>query len=267
MSAGVQEPSTVAKSFSGIKPDPRGTKEQQGAYNSRKGVLTHKQLAFVNAYIIDRSPKKAAIAAGVPEKQASSVGSQWLDAVRFPLVTAEIKKRLQIIEDQAILEAADIRQRIHTVINFSLIDWFEPDEDGWWTATLEQMRALPQHIRRLITEVEIQKVSIEQPDGTVIDRKKVRCRTMSKDKALDLASKYGLIERHEHQVNVTTVNWDELYDRGQNVTDEVEERIKSAGLPAGTEIVNGNVKRPEADGGTQGQAVLSDHRGQEARPG
>jgi len=132
---------------------------------------------------------------------------------------------------------------------------------------LEEFRALPIHVKRIIEDVEIQNVSIETPDGATIEKKKVRCRMISKTKALELAAKYGLTEKHEHQVNVTTVNWDELYDRGQKVTDEVEERIKSAGLPAGTEIVNGNVKRPEADGGTQGQAVLSDHRGQEARPG
>jgi hypothetical protein len=179
----------------------------------------------------DKNGTRAAIAAGVPEKNAASMASQWLNPELFPLVAYEAQKLLARLEETAILDAEEIRRRIHEVVNFCPADWFTPLGRHGWAISMEDYRKLPTHIRRMIEEMELTNIRIEdQKSGRVVEKELLGVKFISKSLALGLAAKYGLTEKQEHNVNVMTVNWDELYDRQAHRTKEnpVERRIREA---------------------------------------
>jgi len=234
------------------------SKEAQAAYNSRKGKITTKQHVFLTEWIKDFDVKRAAIAAGVSEKTAFSTGCQWLDPSRFPLSAAMAQRMKDRLAETAILEAEEIRRRIHTVLNVSWLDHFTPDGIGRWLISLEDLKALPLYIQQMIDGIEMANVQIKETrkekneDGEVVevetwvDKEIARVKFISKSLALELAAKYGLTEKHEHDVNLKTTNWDDLaikQDR-QKPEDPVERRIREAKLiPA--EVKNGEVNHAE----------------------
>jgi hypothetical protein len=201
------------------------------AYNSRKGELTAKQKVFIAEWLKDKNGTRSAIAAGVPEKHAASMASQWLDPELFPLVAYAAQRALAKVEETAIMTAEEIRRYIHTVMSFCPADYFTPCGRRGWAITMEDYRKLPTHVRRMIEEMELTNVRVETKDGSVVERQMLRCKFVSKTVATGLAAKYGLTEKHQHNANVMTINWDELYKRQDGSTkreNPIERRIREA---------------------------------------
>lgn len=223
----------------------RAKKAQMAAYNSRKKRLTAKQRIFVDEYVKSKDVKASALAAGISERSATSQGFQWLDPELYPLVVIEVNRLLKIIEEQTVLEAQDIRQRISEVVNVSLLDWFTPDQGGW-VIDIEAYKELPIHIKRMIEAVDIEHVEVltkrkvkndagdEEEVEDWVEKDRARVRFVSKTFALGLAAKYSLTEKHQHDVNLMTLDLDKLYadqaarGRKSGEEDPVERRIREA---------------------------------------
>lgn len=201
------------------------TKKPKGMFKRTKGGLTDKQAAFVRAYIVTRDSRQAAIEAGVPEKQAASVGCQWLDENRFPGVAGELRRLTQQAELRAVRKADEVLQYIHTAMWFNPTDYFLPgDASGGWLIDPDKLRELPDEVKRLVEEVRMVRKEVETDSGKTTTTM-AWVRLVSKAKAMELAAKHQLGEK----VNVTTVNvpWDEIASPPRITPAQmVEERIR-----------------------------------------
>lgn len=180
----------------------------KGMFKRIKGGLTEKQAAFVRHYFVSRNATEAAKAAGVPDKQAKSVGCQWLDEVRFPGVAKELQRLTQQAEMRAVRKADDVLQYIHTAMWLNPTDYFLPGGvDGGWLIDPERLESLPAEVKRLIEEIRIVKREVETEEGRTTTTM-ASVKLVSKAKAMELAAKHQLGEK----VQVTTVNvpWDEI---------------------------------------------------------
>ncbi len=141
----VMAPERTAKMLN--KVEPIRPKTKPAALAGREHKLTDKQRAFACEYVKVRDATKAALAAGVPERSAASMGWQWLDRDRFPLVAAEVDRLLAQVEEQAEMSAVEIRRYVHTVMKVSLPDYFLPGDGGGWLISLDDFRRLPPHVK------------------------------------------------------------------------------------------------------------------------
>ena len=98
------------------------------------------------------------------------------------------------------------------------IDFFE--EDG---RTIRNINEVPPHVRRTIESIEC----TESPDGTV----KIKLKAVSKYQCMELMAKHlGMLEPQKHQVEITQVDWREMYKQTpSNVVDAIEQRIIDEG--------------------------------------
>ena len=173
-----------------------------------KGALTPKQREFVRQFIQCGSAKEAAIAAGVNEKNAATVGATWLNPVKHPGVAVELARLNQLKEMKALRKADEVLQYIHAAMWVNPTDYFMPGGiDGGWLIEPEKLRELPDDVKRLIEEVRIVKREIETDSG-MITTTVANVRLVSKGKAMELAARHQLAEK----IEITKVNipWEEI---------------------------------------------------------
>ncbi len=204
-------------------------KTKPAALAGREHKLTDKQRAFACEYIRVRDATKAALAAGVSERSAASMGCQWLDRDRFPLVAAEVDRLLAQVEERSVMSAVEVRRYVHTVMQVSLPDYFLPGEGGGWLISLDDFRRLPPHVKQLVEACEMHSTETTTKDGRQVVQSVLRVRLVSKTTAMVLAAKYGLTERHsvESKVEVDLAAVLGSIPKGP-VEDEVEQRIDEA---------------------------------------
>lgn len=205
----------------------RGRSDIAGT-GQKQEMLTTRQRQFAQEYVKCKDAKQAAMLTGTPERSAAAMGSQYLNADRYPLVVQYVNKLKQAIEEKCILDAVGIRTYLHTAMQVSLVDYFLPGDDGGWLISLEDFRNLPQHVKMLVESCEMHTTKTVMKDGAQQVVSMLWVKMVSKTVAMTTAAKYGLVEKHQvetkEQIDLAGV----LGSLPQgDVPDEVERRLEN----------------------------------------
>jgi len=88
----------------------------------KPGTLNARQTKFIEEYCIDRNSVAAARRSGYTEKAARSHGNRLLHT---PHIAAEIKKRLDVIEEKAGLKAVEAMMEVKAIATSNITDGME----------------------------------------------------------------------------------------------------------------------------------------------
>jgi phage terminase small subunit len=151
------------------------------------GELTPLQRAFVDAYLLDPTNKKAAaVAAGVSEASAAVRASQWL---RQPIVAACIARAMGAREDRTKLTQDRVLQEVFVMLT-ARIDDFEMDESG----NVTTRDGIPDYMMAAVQRVKRRTRRIFHRDGTEEVIQDVELALWDKPSAARLAMQHlGLI--------------------------------------------------------------------------
>lgn len=140
-----------------------------------------------------------------------------------PQTEREMQVALARVEDSTRLKAEYVREFLYQILEFCPGDYFQPDGSGHWTIDEAKYQAIPQSVRRFITDFQL------RPGGLIA------VKFVSKEKALELAARFTLIQKTEMKLE-NQVPWYELATKAVvPVEDELNKRIAAVGRP-----LNGN---------------------------
>lgn len=129
-----------------------------------------------------------------------------------PETEREFANALVKVEEESQLKAKYVRDFIYQLLEFCPGEYFNPGPDGHWIVGEQEYKQIPQSVRRFITEFRL------LPGGMI------SVRFVSKEKALELAAKFTLIQKAEMQV--AQVPWYELATAALSPReDELNKRI------------------------------------------
>lgn len=156
--------------------------------------LTDKQRVFAEHLVVSEDKKAAAIEAGVPPSQAGSMGCQWMDVTRHPLVVAYVGKLRNERAQRARLSADDVLGYVQGAMCVHPTDWFVPGPEGLQISQ-EGLASLPPEIKRLIEDMKVITRRETDDEGNESEETVVVVRLVSKTEMTKLAFKYQLGER------------------------------------------------------------------------
>ncbi|MFL5909277.1 MAG: terminase small subunit [Gaiellaceae bacterium] len=193
-----------------------GTRQPKRRGRPRR--VTDKQRVWINEYLTDMNGARAARVAGF--KHPDVAAAKLLNAGKYPLVAAEVRKALARKELEAERKADDVLRYIHTAMWFCPADYFDPGGNGGWLISREDYRELPPAIKCLVEEMELRTVRTKRGTASML-----WVRFVSKSKAMTLAAKHQLGQKvNMHQT--VTLDWDALCGAsGADATDPVEEML------------------------------------------
>lgn len=174
-----------------------------------KRRMTAMQHAFVSEYLLCGNAKEAARKAGY--RNPTAQGVMLLDPARHPLTANAVAKARARQEQRAEMKADDVLRHIHEVIQINLAEWFLPGDGGGWLIDEADLAGLPPYVGKMIESIERRETVLVTPDGNEVRKVQFWVRIVSKTKAMELAAKHQLGEKHEY--TFTQVNWDEMYRR------------------------------------------------------
>lgn len=184
---------------------------QNGANIDR---CTQQQRMFVLYMMADETwcPTEAARKAGAkhPHVQAT----RWM---KLPHVRAILGKFQREREERTQMTSDDIWAYLHRVLTFDPATVYSRSGGTWWL--IDDLDKMPLEHRQLIEEIGAKNIKINDKEVVVPVVKFV-----SKSKALDIAARHAIPQKHEHAV--VQVPWDELVasSNGQ-VPDMIEAEI------------------------------------------
>lgn len=163
-----------------------------------KDALTPRERLFVDNYIVTRNPRSAAVAAGFAEKSARGTACRILKRAH---VRAAIDKRLSKEVQRFRLEADCVKKMLEDAATLDLTELIEIGAKG---VELKDFKAIPKHLRVLITEI----TNTPTKTGT-----KVNFKVFSKEKAVEMLARiFGLDKGSSVQVNVQVNNLAQAID-------------------------------------------------------
>lgn len=150
-------------------------------------TVTAKERLFASEYVYDFNCDSASQRMFMHR----TAGSKMLQR---PRVRAIVEALMRQHEAECKLNASYVRQFIHDVLEFCPAMCFEPGRRaGSWRLRAEEVQKLPPAVQRLIVSVSV----VVDPQGTEwFDVKFV-----SKEKALELAARYTLIQKIEANIS------------------------------------------------------------------
>jgi len=153
-------------------------------------ALSHKQLRFVDEYMIDFNGTQAAIRAGYSPRTA---GSQAYQLVTSHDIQAELKARTAKLSEHASITAAEIVERLAAILRANMRDYLRITAKG--ELAVDFSRATPQQMAA-VQHLEIDRAAGEDADGA----KKFRLRLYDKIAAADKLLRYlgAYRDRVEH---------------------------------------------------------------------
>jgi hypothetical protein len=190
----------------------------------KKRQLTEKMKLFKAEILKGATPSQAAAVAGYKNPQV--LGLRLTDPNYYPVLANEISKALARKEERAALKADEVLRYIHDVMSVNLGRWFLPGDGGGWLIDEDGLKNLPPEVARLIECIEKREIAVGEGPKAV-RRTTFWVKIVSKTKAMELAAKHQLGERHEHVV--TTVNWAGMYARPARPEDPGDKRIRELG--------------------------------------
>ena len=158
------------------------------------GKLTDKQKMFCEEYLVDLNGTQAAIRAGYSKKTAKEQAAQNLAKLNIQNYISELKdkrnKRLEIDQNEVLKE---------------LYNWAYGDFTELMLLTFEEVKALPDEVRRLITGFERTITTFGQDgEGT---KEKLKITFVNKERAMDMINKHiGLYEKDNEQKTPNQIN-------------------------------------------------------------
>lgn len=130
----------------------------------------------------------------------------------------EFENKLAKIEEETQLKAKYVREYIYELLEFYPGDWFRPNGEGHWVIDEAAFQAIPHKVKRFIK------------DFRLCDGGQIAVQFISKEKALELAARFTLIQKVENQNN--SVPWHELARAAiLPRDDELNKRIAAVGPP------------------------------------
>lgn len=241
------------------------TKTRQGAktkpaalQGARKNVLTDKQILFAETYVNNNcNGRSAAIAAGVPEKNATSMACQWLDSDKYPAVQAYIESLFEKRRNIQEVKGERIIQELARIAFFSQKRLINPD------GTPIPLKDLPEDVAAAISEIHVSYREDIDGDGNFHTVKSVRVKVHDKLTALNQLTKMlgldngnALTVLNQTNINNILINWNDLYRpveaearaiKAREIEeDEIEARIKaeSRALPVTSPLKDESIKLP-----------------------
>lgn len=203
-------------------------------------VMTAKQQLFVHEYLLSRNATESARKAGY--KHPDIRAAELRDPAKNPLVARAIDEGLAKVNEQTVLDALGVQRYIHTAMTFQPLKFFTPSEGGW-LLTEEQFRTLPDHIGQLVEDMTVKETLRANDDGTEERVLQYWVKFVSKTKAMDLAAKHQLGERHLSEKKIT-IDWAGLAapPRADDAVEAEILRVEQAALPpaAGDAASTGN---------------------------
>lgn len=192
-------------------------------------VMTAKQQLFVHEYLLTRNATESARKAGY--KNPDVRAAELRNPAKNPLVAKAIADGLAKVNEQTVLDAVGVQQYIHTAMTFQPLKYFTPSEGGW-LLTEEQFKNLPDHIGQLVEDMTVKETAKVNDDGTETRVLQYWVKFVSKTKAMDLAAKHQLGEKHLSEKKIT-IDWSGL-GRPPEAGDAVEAeilRVEQQALP------------------------------------
>jgi len=176
--------------------------------------LTDKEYRFVHEYPVHYDGTRAVIAAKYSPKVAAVTACKMLKKTH-------IKNAIRYLErkyiEQCTLTALEVRERVALILRFQPARYFDVGGDGGWFTDREGLDRLPDWVHELV--VEIQRKMVKNGDEELFWVK-----FMSKDKALELACRYTLTEKHQSAMK-GIIDLSGLYEDGKDSPDKIEEEL------------------------------------------
>jgi len=213
------------------KVSPRaGKKGTPGPMAQR---LTAQQELFVEALCSnDMHGKGAAIAAGIAEKNAAKQASVWLDADKYPQITAAIQAKREQRRNTVEIKAERIIQELARIAFFNPKRLLGPD--GKKPLGLHEM---PDDVAAALSNIGVTYGEEQDGDGNYHVLKHIRYTPHDKLTALkQLAGMLGLDNGEALKIinnvtnNTLVLKWDDLYRKPAALTakpDPVEDAIRA----------------------------------------
>jgi len=181
--------------------------------------LNDRQRCFVAEYVIDYNATRAAKVAGY--KHPHSAGKKLLSRKLNPKVAKAIGNIQRKNLEEAILSKEEIIREL------SLIAMRDPlemcDENG--ILVVDDMRKIPDHIRRAIDSIKVKHFYNE--DGDVIGQE-FELKLVGKATAFRmLMEHFGMFAAKQHEVKIGTLDWESLFNETQQDKDVIEGEINS----------------------------------------
>jgi phage terminase small subunit len=202
--------------------------------------LTYMQAAFVEEYVKTWNASEAARRVGA----AVVSGTNWLDATKFPQVTAAIRARMA---DTLVENKAEAKKVVGELLRVGL---FNPKEMCHPDGRVKTLLEMPDHVAAAIKKMSVSYEESEDPDGNPVRVRKVSVEFHDKMWALEMLMKHlGLFDEKTGVNNQQQlgVDWGRLMTPVlDDEPDPVEERLdrERKALPA---------HQPGKNGGQNGQ--------------
>ena len=158
-----------------------------------KPKLTPKQQMFCEEYLIDLNATQAAIRAGYSEKTARDIACENLAKPNISDEIAELKqKRSEKIE----IDSNNVLKE--------LLNWAYGDVTETMLLTVQEVKELPDHKRRLITGFKTIQSKTTNKKGEVVEEDLLELKFVSKEKAMEMITRHiGLYELDNRQGSLT----------------------------------------------------------------
>lgn len=193
--------------------------------------LTGKQELFLDALVADPNfnGKHAAMKAGVDEKQAARMASEWLNGDKYPQVQLELEKRMEARRNTTEVKAERIIQELARIAFFNPKRLLRPDGKG-----MLDLIDMPDDICAVISNISVTYGEDMDDEGNYNNLKHTKFSLHDKMTALNqLANMLGLNSGgaatviNNTTINALVVKWDQLYrSQGPPQPDEIEARIE-----------------------------------------
>lgn len=195
--------------------------------------ITPKQSLWIDEYMVDLNSARAARAVGYANPEFA--GQKLLDAKQFPLVSAEVNKRLA--ERRAKCEI-DSKRIVQELIRIGLAN---PKRMIQVDGTPIALQDLPDEVAASIQEFKVVTKEVKGPDGEPLTVTTTEIKFWNKLDALkQLAQHLGLLKDvTNNNVLIQAINWDALHAaKIDNPLDPIEDRIAAVErqLPRGEVI-------------------------------
>ncbi|NNC01881.1 terminase small subunit [Corallococcus exiguus] len=180
------------------KPSTRPDRKTP-AGESRARALTANQERFVQEYLVDLNGKQAAMRAGYSERSAEVTASKLLSN---PKVRTAVDAAKAARAERVEVKADDVLRELLLIARTDIGDAFSP------TGALLPLKEMPAHLRRAISSIEVEQLTVE---GTAIGTV-AKLKFWDKTKSLELLAKHLGLLKEKVEVSVQRSHEDALGD-------------------------------------------------------
>jgi len=167
--------------------------------------LSEKRKRFSQEYVIDLNATQAAIRAGYSPKTAKSQGQRLLTNVDVQNYIAELKNE---VSEELKVSHQDVLKKLHK--------WVESDITEVLGLSVDEVKALPLDVRKLIKSFKHRRKTFTQGDN-IVTEDYVECVFVDKENAQAMINKHiGFNEADNRQKASSNIVMVQIPDNGRN---------------------------------------------------